>query len=67
LSRFQYAQEALEREGVQGAIDTALDHVVRAVQGVRAGRFAPSAPRGGCPSYCPATVWCWRYAPEGWS
>ncbi|MCJ7677304.1 MAG: exodeoxyribonuclease V subunit gamma, partial [Anaerolineales bacterium] len=67
LSRFQYAQEALKREGVQGAIDTALDHVIRAVQGVRAGRFAPSAPRGGCPSYCPATVWCWRYAPEGWS
>jgi RecB family exonuclease len=28
---------------------------------VRAGLFAPQPPEGGCPSYCPASSWCWSY------
>jgi hypothetical protein len=28
------------------------------------GRFAPAAPRDGCPNYCTAKRFCWHYAPS---
>ncbi|MHB1319555.1 MAG: PD-(D/E)XK nuclease family protein, partial [Anaerolineae bacterium] len=48
----------------------AMAHVVamawEAVRGARAGAFVPKAPKGGCPSYCPAAAYCWHYEASSW-
>jgi ATP-dependent helicase/DNAse subunit B len=49
--------------GPDGAIEVALDKAWEAVRGARAGHFVPRPPQGGCPSYCPAAAFCWRYQP----
>lgn len=49
--------------GPDGAIKVALDKAWEAVRGARAGHFVPRPPQGGCPSYCPAVAFCWRYVP----
>ena len=58
---------APETEGEVGpaaAYETARQHVSRIVDGVSSGHFEPVPPPGGCPSYCPAAAWCWRYQPQ---
>lgn len=52
--------------GPPGAIAAALHYAWEVVRGVRAGRFAPVPPAGGCPGYCPATAFCWRYTGRAW-
>ncbi|MGC1377034.1 MAG: PD-(D/E)XK nuclease family protein [Anaerolineales bacterium] len=47
--------------GVEAAFETAVAHVVKHVANIRAGHFEPKAPAEGCPSYCPAVGFCWRY------
>jgi RecB family exonuclease len=47
--------------GAEGAIQMAVDHAWHAVRGARAGHFEPRTPDGGCPSYCPAAAFCWRF------
>jgi ATP-dependent helicase/nuclease subunit B len=59
LSRFKTRQS----EGVDEAIRVAVEHLRRIVYGIRSGTFPPVPPKGGCPSYCPAAQWCWRYQP----
>ena len=66
LSRFKHETEDRTLSGPDGAAQVALAHVRRIVNGVRGGAFPPQPPHGGCPSYCPAAVWCWRYAPSAW-
>ena len=51
----------LEDFGPEDAIRVALAHAWEAIHGAREGRFAPTTPRGGCPSYCPAAPFCWHY------
>ena len=53
--------------GIEAAIQIAEDHLVRILKGIRSGDFPPIPPKGGCPKYCPAVQWCWRYQKEGWS
>jgi ATP-dependent helicase/DNAse subunit B len=50
--------------GVNGAFETAVAHVVKHVANIRAGHFEPKPPEDGCPSYCPAVGFCWRYKRE---
>jgi ATP-dependent helicase/nuclease subunit B len=50
-----------ELKGPQGAFAMALDHIQHNLKGIRAGQFPPVPPKGGCPKYCPAVQWCWRY------
>jgi len=52
--------------GPAAAYATARGHVGRILDGVSAGVFPPMPPPGGCPEYCPAAAWCWRYQPAGW-
>jgi ATP-dependent helicase/nuclease subunit B len=52
--------------GPQAAMTTAVRHAWAAVQGTRRGHFVPEPPDGGCPSYCPAAAFCWRYSARGW-
>lgn len=48
-------------EGPEAAYNVAIDHITNNVFGIRSGEFQPKPPKGGCPEYCPATQWCWRY------
>jgi len=48
--------------GVEVAIQIAIAHTRRYVEAIRAGKFEPRVPPGGCPSYCPAMAWCWRFS-----
>jgi ATP-dependent helicase/DNAse subunit B len=47
--------------GVDAAFEAAIKHIGAHVTGIRAGHFEPKAPAEGCPSYCPAVNFCWRY------
>ncbi len=51
----------LEDFGPQDAVRVAVVHAWEAIHGAREGRFGPTTPRGGCPSYCPAAAFCWHY------
>jgi ATP-dependent helicase/DNAse subunit B len=39
-------------------------HAWDAVEGIRAGRFAPRPPDDGCPPWCPAAGFCWHLRPR---
>ena len=47
--------------GVEAAFAMAVEHIGRHVAGIRAGHFEPKPPADGCPGYCPAVNFCWRY------
>jgi ATP-dependent helicase/nuclease subunit B len=47
--------------GVEAAYAAAIAHIGKHVKGIRAGHFEPKPPAEGCPSYCPAVGFCWRY------
>lgn len=49
------------QNGVADAIAVAVKHAWEAIHGVREGRFPPTPPAAGCPSYCPAAAFCWHY------
>ena len=53
-------------EGIDAAIQTAKGHLTRILKGIRTGDFPPIPPKGGCPEYCSAAQWCWRYQKGGW-
>jgi RecB family exonuclease len=52
--------------GIDAAFERVKQHVVDHVRHIRAGDFQPVPPDGGCPSYCPAVAFCWRYTPSNW-
>jgi hypothetical protein len=57
LQNFEYAEQV----GPQAAIELAMVHIQRIVRGIQQAEFPPLPPKGGCPQYCPAGAWCWRY------
>jgi hypothetical protein len=50
-------------EGPDSLLEVAVIKSWEAVRGARGGQFAPHAPDDGCPGYCPAVAFCWRYRP----
>jgi ATP-dependent helicase/DNAse subunit B len=66
LRKFHHQDEDHMYAGLEGAVRLALEHVARIAQGVQKGEFPPIPPKGGCPSYCAAATWCWRYRPSDW-
>ena len=52
--------------GVAAALKTAIAHTFEHVTGIRAGRFAPTPPAGGCPGHCPGASFCWQYKAKGY-
>lgn len=48
-------------DGIHSAFAVAIAHVGRHVNNIRAGKFTPAPPAEGCPSYCPAAGFCWRF------
>ncbi|HRE26446.1 MAG TPA: PD-(D/E)XK nuclease family protein, partial [Anaerolineales bacterium] len=68
LAAFEFTSDGgPAQRGVSGAISLAAEHIASSVRGIRAGRFLPEPPRDGCPEYCPAAAFCWRYSPERWA
>jgi ATP-dependent helicase/nuclease subunit B len=53
-------------DGVESAIQAAMEHALHTIEAVRVGQFPPKPPSGGCPGNCPAAAFCWRYAPHAW-
>jgi len=49
--------------GPERAMTLAVAHTWEAVRAVRGGHFVPCPPDGGCPSWCPATGFCWHFRP----
>lgn len=47
--------------GAPAAFETAIAQIGKHVNAIRAGHFEPKPPEDGCPSYCPAVNFCWRY------
>jgi RecB family exonuclease len=62
LERFE--DPATGAVGAAAAIELALTHAHAAVQGAWQGQFQPTPPAAGCPDYCPAVGYCWRYRPK---
>ncbi|MBI5304544.1 MAG: PD-(D/E)XK nuclease family protein [Chloroflexi bacterium] len=50
--------------GIGAAFETATTHALAHAARVRRGDFAPHVPEGGCPAWCAATAFCWRYKPK---
>jgi ATP-dependent helicase/DNAse subunit B len=62
----QHAQASpftLEKFGSAEALEIAVEHAWTAVRGARRGHFVPQPPSDGCPTYCPATGFCWHFSP----
>lgn len=59
-----YLQLDKQDGGVATALQTAVDFALNYAEAIRQGRFAPEPPDGGCPGYCPAADFCWRYTPQ---
>lgn len=57
--------ESDDGDGFDATVDIVKKHLLRIVTGIRSGEFPPIPPKGGCPAYCPAAQWCWRYQ-GGW-
>ncbi len=62
LARFE--DPATGAVGAAAAIELAVDHARTAVQGAWQGQFPAAPPASGCPEYCPAAGFCWRYRPK---
>ena len=63
LSSFNYDDAYY---GVDGACELVAQHVSRFVTGIRLAEYPPEPPKGGCPRYCAAAAWCWRYSPSSY-
>ena len=66
LRKFQPNRDEPEVRGPSAATAVMRKHVGKFVGAIRGGIFPPIPPRAGCPDYCPAAGWCWRYSPGGW-
>ncbi len=59
-------RSTLTLEGFAGGASMAMQQAAarawQAVEGASAGQFSPQPPESGCPSYCPGSAFCWRYA-----
>ncbi|MFQ5437041.1 MAG: PD-(D/E)XK nuclease family protein, partial [Anaerolineae bacterium] len=50
--------------GVEAALETAKDYALSYAAAIRQGHFTPKPPDSGCPAWCPAADFCWRYTPR---
>jgi ATP-dependent helicase/DNAse subunit B len=62
MSKFSYQGQ----RGPQAAMAAAAQQGLSAVRSIRKGQFQPRPPDGGCPPYCPAVDFCWKYQPRFW-
>ena len=60
LSKFRIENE----NGIDGSIKVAINHIDDFINKIRDVNFIPTPPNGGCPTYCAARMWCWKYTPS---
>jgi inactivated superfamily I helicase/RecB family exonuclease len=65
LARFRLRREGEQPVGPEAAMRVSIQHLADYVSATQRGEFPPEPPDDGCPDYCPAAAWCWRYNP-GW-
>ncbi|MFP3853712.1 MAG: PD-(D/E)XK nuclease family protein, partial [Anaerolineales bacterium] len=63
LGRFSTSWNETSIEGPEGSYQVLRAHLSNYLNSIRAGEYPPVPPQGGCPIYCPAADWCWRYSP----
>ena len=51
--------------GVDASIDLVKGNMGKFINRIRSSQFPPIKPDGGCPDYCPASLWCWHFE-RGW-
>ena len=68
ILRGQASSFKLEKypDGIEAAFERVQQHVSAHVRHIHAGQFQPAPPEDGCPSYCPAVAFCWRYKAKSW-
>lgn len=54
------------KDGVVGAIDTAVEHALSIGAAVCDGQFTPRPSDADCPAFCPAVAFCEQYKPRVW-
>ena len=52
--------------GAEAAMNKAAEIGWQTVSSIKNGYFAPRPPENGCPDYCPAADFCWKYQPRRW-
>jgi ATP-dependent helicase/nuclease subunit B len=52
--------------GIEAGLATAVNYALTYAEAIRQGHFPPKPPDGGCPPWCPAADFCWRYTPHDW-
>ncbi|MCP4427281.1 MAG: hypothetical protein GY803_22560 [Chloroflexi bacterium] len=62
-AKSSYLQLEKQDEGVEAGLETAKEYALAYAAAIRQGRFAPKPPDKGCPAWCPAADFCWRYTP----
>ena len=50
--------------GIEVALGTAKNYALSYATAIRQGHFVPKPPDSGCPTWCPAADFCWRYTPR---
>ena len=66
LYKYGYKNVWLYKDGVVGAVDTAVEHVLSIGAAVCDGKFTPKPSDAGCPAFCPAVAFCEQYKPRLW-
>jgi ATP-dependent helicase/DNAse subunit B len=61
-----YLQLEKQDGGVEAGLETAKNYALAYAAAIRQGHFAPQPPDKGCPTWCPAADFCWRYSPQSW-
>ena len=51
----------LAKCGYEAACEILREHLRQVLLGVRSGEFGAQVPSNGCPTWCPAAGFCWRY------
>ena len=46
------------------SVEVLTNYLKSYLANIREGFFHPEPPDDGCPDYCPAAQWCWRYQPR---
>ncbi|MFQ5434139.1 MAG: PD-(D/E)XK nuclease family protein, partial [Anaerolineae bacterium] len=65
-AKSSYLQLEKQDDGIEAGLETAKEYALAYAAAIRQGHFAPHPPEKGCPAWCPAADFCWRYSPQHW-
>lgn len=65
-ARPSYLRLEKQEGGIEAGLETAVNYALTYAAAIRQGHFAPQPPDSGCPPWCPAADFCWRFTPQDW-